>query len=187
MKTLSRVMYFNKEVMTIAGALGMILWLTTSALLYFVNREYCSPFLPTHQIKLIQLTRVETNCDPNLTDENDPAQFGSIPRTKYLSLLMLTGQGEPDGDMNGITEFICGITAVGSVAVFAVPASMLAWGFEAEADRFIKLRHKNKARGPRMPVNSGTMSELVGELHFDNEITCTSDSSDWCDLPTSCV
>ena len=100
MKTLSRVMYFNKEVMTVAGVLGMILLLTTSALLYFVNREYCSPFLPTRQIKLIQLTRAETNCDPNPTDENDPAQFGSIPRTMYLSLLMLTGQGEPDGDMN---------------------------------------------------------------------------------------
>ena len=34
------------------------------------------------------------------------------------------------------------MTAVGSVAVFAIPASMLAWGFEAEAERFIHLREE---------------------------------------------
>ena len=50
-----------------AGVLGLILLLTTSTLLYFVNRL------------------------------NDPAQFGSIPKTMYLSVMMLTGQGEVGG------------------------------------------------------------------------------------------
>ena len=42
--------------------------------------------------------------------------------------------------MSPITKLLCVVTAVGSVAVFAIPASMLAWGFDAEAERFIRLR-----------------------------------------------
>ena len=44
--------------------------------------------------------------------------------------------------MSPITKFLCVVTAVGSVAVFAIPESMLAWGFEAEAERFIQLREE---------------------------------------------
>ena len=93
-----------------AGVLGLILLLTTSTLLYFVNKD------------------------------NDPVQFGSIPKTMYLSVMMLTGQGEPEGDMDSLTQLIVVFTAIGSVAVLAIPASMLAWGFEAEAERLIHVR-----------------------------------------------
>ena len=151
-------MWYNSEILGIALFIGCLLMMATSTLLWYLQ-------------------------PPDAAGD----QFDSIPATFYLSILMLTGQGTPDGVLPWYTKLVVMLTAVFSVPIFVIPSSMLTWGFEAEADRFIKLRHKNKARGPRMPVNSGTMSELVGELHFDNEITCTSDSSDWCDLPTSCV
>jgi hypothetical protein len=38
------------------------------------------------------------------------------------------------------------VTAFFSVAVFAVPAAMLAWGFESEAERLVKRRKRIDAR-----------------------------------------
>jgi len=36
------------------------------------------------------------------------------------------------------------VTAVFSVGVFAIPASMLAWGFEAEAERMLRERRARR-------------------------------------------
>ena len=73
--------------------------------------------------------------------------------------MMLTGQGEPEGDMDSLTQVIVVFTAIGSVAVFAIPASMLAWCFEAEAERLIKVRELKRQRlnqgAKALPVHSG--------------------------------
>ena len=45
--------------------------------------------------------------------------------TLYLSLLMLCGQGEPEGDLPWYTEVVVSLTACFSIAFFAIPASML--------------------------------------------------------------
>ena len=89
------------------------------------------------------------NCDADCMD-----QFASIPRTLYLATLMLTGQGGPEGKLDTWTkaptptcmgtawesgrrrvplQVICSLTAIFSVAVFAIPASMLTWGFEVRS------------------------------------------------------
>ena len=69
---------------------------------------------------------------PEHDEEHD---FGSIAATLYLSTLMLTGQGGPGGDLPWYTKSVVLLTSVFSVAIFAIPASMLTWGFEAEAER----------------------------------------------------
>ena len=59
---------------------------------------------------------------------------------------MLTGQGEPEGALPWYTKLVVAITAVFSVAVFAIPASMLTWGFEAEAARLMAKSRERRLR-----------------------------------------
>eukprot|EP01052_Picozoa_sp_SAG31_P006311 SAG31_NODE_288_length_18400_cov_55.018851_14_plen_63_part_00 len=51
---------------------------------------------------------------------------------------MLTGQGQPDGELPWYTKVIIVATAMFSIALFAIPAGMLTWGFEAEAERLFR-------------------------------------------------
>lgn len=124
---------------------------------------------------------------------NDAEDFNSIPATMYLCVLMLTGQGEPEGELDSLNKLIVVFTAVGSVAVFAIPASMLAWGFEAEAERLVRLRTKamerKEARKKRMRMRfkkdgraeSGIegFQGILDELSYTGNISASSDSSDW--------
>ena len=66
------------------------------------------------------------------------ADFTSLPATMYLAVLMLTGQGVPDGVLPWYTKIIVAITSLISTALFVLPASILTWGFEAEAERNIR-------------------------------------------------
>jgi hypothetical protein len=74
-------------------------------------------------------------------DEDNP-QFKSLPATIYLSTLMLTGQGGPDGALPWYTSTVVLLTGIFSIGMFAIPASMLTWGFEGEAERIAKLRRQ---------------------------------------------
>ena len=47
----------------------------------------------------------------------------------YLSILMLTGQGEPDGELTTLLKSLCAFTAIFSVAMVAIPASMPVWKY----------------------------------------------------------
>lgn len=117
-KSLIRVVYHNREILGSAVTLAFILLYFTSTGLYYKNRH------------------------------TDPAQYGSIPQTMYLGVLMLTGQGEPEGDMDAVTKIVVTVTALASVPLFGIFAAMLGWGFEAEAERFLrdrKLLKKKKA------------------------------------------
>ena len=72
--------------------------------------------------------------------------FESIPATMYLSILMLTGQGEPDGELTTLLKSLCAFTAIFSVAMVAIPASMLTFGFEIEAQRLVLKRRERRLR-----------------------------------------
>ena len=65
-------------------------------------------------------------------------EFESIPSTMYLATLMLTGQGGPEGDLPWYTKAVVLLTSAFSIGMFAIPVSMLTWGFEAEAERCAK-------------------------------------------------
>jgi voltage-gated potassium channel len=64
------------------------------------------------------------------TRPKDHEQFQSLSSTIYLSTLMLTGQGGPDGQLPWYTSAVVLLTGVFSIGMFAIPASMLTWGFE---------------------------------------------------------
>lgn len=138
-----RVFYFNREILTVAGMLGIYLVIFTSILMYYLRPR---------------------GADADLID--DLSDFSSIARTMKLSVLMLTGQGGPSGDLPWYTQIVVLITGVFSLGMFAIPASMLTWGFEAEAQRLAMRSRKKLAaeRSGRMEENS-TSSSSSGWNH----------------------
>lgn len=113
---ISRVIQMNGSILMVGLMMAAMLLLLTSSLLYYANRGTADP------------------------------QFESIPATMYVALLMLTGQGEPDGELTEVTKVLCAFTAVFSVAIVAIPASMLTFGFEIEATRLAKKRRESRLR-----------------------------------------
>lgn len=109
-----RVIWYNREILWVSVILCVFLILVTSVLLY-----YCRP-----------------------QDPEDAADFKSIAATMFLSTMMLTGQGGPSGDLPWYTKSVVVLTSVFSVAMFAIPASILVWGFEAEAERMARRQRK---------------------------------------------
>jgi hypothetical protein len=95
-----RVIYFNREILWVAVLLCIFLVLVTAVLLYYLRPR---------------------------NEEDSSQDFQSIAATLYLSTLMLTGQGPPDGDLPWYTKLVVLTTSVFSVAMFAIPASMLTW------------------------------------------------------------
>jgi voltage-gated potassium channel len=109
MDAVYRVIYYNREVLYVALWMCLALTLGTSILLYTLRPM-----------------------DVDRSDLDNLDDFHSIPATLYMATLMLTGQGGPDAEhLPWYTRSVILITAVFSVAMFAIPASMLTWGFEA--------------------------------------------------------
>lgn len=136
MDAVCRVLYFNREILHVAGLLGLYLVIVTSILMFYLR------------------PRGE---DVNLVD--DPGDFDSIASTMVLSMLMLTGQGGPSGKLPWYTQGVVLLTGVFSVAMFAIPASMLTWGFEAEAERLgMKAKRRAMARRRGEAYDSCTSS-----------------------------
>ncbi|PRP81546.1 hypothetical protein PROFUN_10908 [Planoprotostelium fungivorum] len=132
LKILRLVVLQNREVLITTGFILVILFICTSTALYFAQR-----------------------------DTNHP-RYGSIPATMYTSVLMLTAQGIPEDAEREITrnsieiltkiavtyagKWVTAVTAVFSVAVFAVPAGLLGWGFESVGEKFIEQRKEKLKR-----------------------------------------
>lgn len=136
MDAVVRVFYFNQEIMIVAGLLGLYLVLFTSIAMYYLRPR-------GDDVKMVE----------------DAADFESIGSTMVLSLLMLTGQGGPSGELPWYTQIVVLMTGMFSVAMFAIPASMLTWGFEAEAQRLgVKARKKMMARQRGEEYNDYTSS-----------------------------
>ncbi|KAA8497228.1 Potassium voltage-gated channel subfamily KQT member 1 [Porphyridium purpureum] len=116
--------------------------------------------------------------------QGDDEQFASMLATMYLSTLMLTGQGGPEGEgFPAYTKVVIIITATFSVAIFAVPSSMLIFGFEAEAERQVIKDHKRRLK---LAKNGGVASEssLSGystSTDCDGNSTSSSSSDSWAD------
>jgi len=91
----NRVIYYNREILYVALMVCIFLVLFTSVLMYYFRPK-------------------------NPADAQD---FQSISATMYLSTLMLTGQGGPDGDLPWYTKAVVLMTGVFSVAMFAIPVS----------------------------------------------------------------
>lgn len=108
-----RVIYYNRQILYVALLICIGLVLITSVLMYYLRPQ-----------------------DPSHSQE-----FNSLASTMYLSTLMLTGQGGPDGEMPWYTKAVVLMTGIFSIGMFAIPASMLTWGFEAEAERLAKLNY----------------------------------------------
>mmetsp|Transcript_136872 Transcript_136872/g.266232 ORF Transcript_136872/g.266232 Transcript_136872/m.266232 type:complete len:535 (+) Transcript_136872:180-1784(+) len=89
----------------------------------------------------------------------DNKDFSSILATVYMAVMMLTGQGGPEGDLPWYTKVVVIMTAIFAVAQFAIPASMLTWGFEQEAQRrIVKRAEENKKQAAKLL--SGEMDRL---------------------------
>lgn len=88
-----RVVYYNREILYVALLVCSFLVLLTAILMYYLRPQ--SP--------------------------EDAQDFTSIAATMYLSTLMLTGQGGPGGDLPWYTKAVVLLTAVFSVAMFAIP------------------------------------------------------------------
>jgi Ion transport protein len=114
-KAVCRVFYYNSEILTVAAWIGVGLVLFTAVLMYYLR--------------------------PRGGDADHP-QFRSLGSTIYLATLMLTGQGGPDGEIPWYTSAVILLTGIFSIGMFAIPASMLTWGFEGEAERLAKHRLK---------------------------------------------
>jgi hypothetical protein len=79
---------------------------------------------------------------------------------------MLTGQGTPTGALPWYTKCIVVLTAIFSVPIFVIPAGMLTWGFEAEAERLMRKRRDRrrkktlaKTTGQRVDTSSSSSSD----------------------------
>lgn len=132
----ARVIYFNSEILLVAMVICAVLILVLATLLY-----YCRPK------------------DWEATGED----FSSIIGTMYLSVMMLTGQGTPEGVLPWYTKAICALTAVFAVAQFAIPASMLTWGFEQEAERRMKKRKEEREKKLEMMKKGQRNDDLSSE------------------------
>lgn len=105
----ARVLYYNSEILLVSLILCLVLVLLLSVLLFAVAPK----------------------------DDNS-ADYSSILACMYLAVMMLTGQGQPEGTMPWYTKIVVCITCIFAVGLFAIQASMLTWGFENEAERRIK-------------------------------------------------
>lgn len=94
--------------------------------------------------------------------------YNGLPSAMYDALLMLTGQGGPDFELTTKMELVTAITAFLSVPFFAVPAAMLTWGFEGEAER---LAEKTTRRFNRKKTYGEFAEELSDSEEEEGEDT----------------
>jgi len=139
-KAVYRVIYYNRQILYVALLICIGLVLVTAVLMYYLRPR-------------------------NAGHSQD---FKSLGSTMYLSTLMLTGQGGPDGDIPWYTKGVVLLTGVFSIGMFAIPASMLTWGFEAEAERVAKLAYKVK-KGRRNYSDFDTWSYSSEDYSTDEE------------------
>ncbi len=140
-KAVYRVIYYNRQILYVAMLICVGLVLFTAVLMYYLRPK-----------------------DPKHSQD-----FQSLARTMYLSTLMLTGQGGPDGDMPWYTKGVVLMTGVFSIGMFAIPASMLTWGFEAEAERMANLAYvqQNKTEQVSQDDNWSFSSDDYSTGMFD--------------------
>lgn len=140
-----RVIYYNREILWVAVLVCLFLVLFSSMLLYYLR--------------------------PRNDYEKD--EFRSIPSTIYVSVLMLTGQDSWIKESEGMpwyTKLVVGFTGGLSVAMFAIPVSLLTLGFEAEAERCAKKARKVIKRAKSSSIEQSTHEvPQVSSMNSDEE------------------
>lgn len=154
METVWRVIYYNGEILYVAMNMCIFLVLITAVLMYYLR-----PQNPKHA-----------------------EEFKSLTSTMYLSAMMLTGQGGPSGELPWYTKCVLLVTGVFSVAMFAIPASMLTWGFEAEAERCAKKAQRDYVKSMQERQEEQEEEEINGgHVHqptYADYISTSSEPSD---------
>eukprot|EP01065_Artemidia_motanka_P043550 TRINITY_DN6054_c3_g1_i1.p1 TRINITY_DN6054_c3_g1~~TRINITY_DN6054_c3_g1_i1.p1 ORF type:complete len:539 (+),score=182.33 TRINITY_DN6054_c3_g1_i1:63-1679(+) len=117
-RTCLRVLWVNRQILTVSMVLVFFMLLLTSSLLWAVASE----------------------------EERERNDMKNVVSAMFLALLMLTGQGTPDPPMSWQLQLVVAVTACLSVPFFAVPAAMLTWGFEGEAARLAATEHLRRDR-----------------------------------------
>lgn len=145
MDSLQRVLFYNREILYVAGVMAAGLIMFTAVLMYYLRPQ----------------------------DMNDDEW--SISTTIYYSTLMLTGQGGPDGDLPWYTQMVVLLTGLFSIGMFAIPASMLTWGFEAEAQRVASKTRRRYLRKLSGGVNFSSSSSSSSSEDFDSHSASSSD------------
>lgn len=148
-RMVARVVYFNARILLSSFYVCFLMLMGCSILLYYTRPVPPDPY------------------------EN----FTSILSCFYLSILMLTGQGIPDGILPWYTRVVVAVTAIFAIAQFAIPASMLTWGFEQEAERNIK-KHVDREKkvmerirkGKSIPESSSSSGESDREEEWDGYV-----------------
>mmetsp|Transcript_30286 Transcript_30286/g.34854 ORF Transcript_30286/g.34854 Transcript_30286/m.34854 type:complete len:488 (+) Transcript_30286:57-1520(+) len=132
MSSLYRVIYYNREILNVALVLGLSLMMSMAVLLYHLR--------PLQE-----------------KQGND----WSMLTTMYYSTLLLTGQGgAPDEvDLPWYTKVVILLTSSFSIVIFAIPGSMLTWGFEAEAQRVASKARKRFLRAKQKESQLGYISD----------------------------
>jgi len=104
---LSMIIQYNKEVLFVTLILGLIVWVCTSTLLWIFEKDN-----PEHP------------------------EFHSIVSALFTAVLMLTAQKVPENMSIPGNILVC-LTSVFSVAVFAIPAGVIAYGFQEVAEQYL--------------------------------------------------
>ena len=162
METVWRVIYYNREILTVALNMCCLLVLTTSVLMYYLRPRHAE----------------------DDDDDDDNGDFSSLLSTMYLSAMMLTGQGQPEGDLPWYTKGVVLLTGIFSVAMFAIPASMLTWGFEAEAERRAKRARQKYVASLQIEESDNEEEDCddsVSEFSYGNFISSSSSDGDTTD------
>jgi len=141
MNTVMRVVWVNSEILGVTIFMVIFMVLFTSALLWITTSS----------------------------EERNANGLDDVLSAMYLSVLMLTGQAIPEGDLQFRTRCIVVLTAFLSVPFFAVPAAMLTWGFEGEAERLAQQARKHHARQKLYGAQlDGALSSSSSEDEGDN-------------------
>ena len=153
-----RVVWFNREILSVTLFIGLMLLLITSTLLFYLA--------------------------PPVSASGSAGALNSIPAAFYVTVLLLTGQGYDFGVLPWYTKIIIAATAVFSVAVFTIPASILVWGFEGEAERLMLKARERRLRAQRRKEQrkSSRAKPLVteaGHVSTDSSSTSAGDDDDW--------
>ncbi|KAL3939630.1 MAG: hypothetical protein SGBAC_005677 [Bacillariaceae sp.] len=135
-----RVLYYNRQIMTLSVFVGLYMVVITSLLMYQLRPR-----------------------------DSDSTQFESIPSTMYLATLMLTGQGGPEGDLPWYTKAVVLLTSAFSIGMFAIPVSMLTWGFEAEAERCAKRSRQLAKRQDSQLMSNNSIDDASTDEYSTDE------------------
>mmetsp|Transcript_20147 Transcript_20147/g.22412 ORF Transcript_20147/g.22412 Transcript_20147/m.22412 type:complete len:319 (+) Transcript_20147:63-1019(+) len=143
---LTSVLKNNREILCVTTLLAVYVFIIQATILYMVEHSY-QPLNPN---------------------------YDSIPKVMFIAVLLVTGQGVPE-DVSEPGKIVVAISVVLSIAMFAVPAGILSWGFEPVGELFINARKAKKIE--KLKIRKMRAANLRAQGY--DTCTSSSDSDDW--------